>query len=121
MTPQGTAPREKIGHSRVAKEQRIYCVRHWNAFIHLKFNCSTSAICTKDIRRNFSSNRRRCIRSKEMDGSWQRRLLTWLIRCRRTKGDNRRKLFEEIRVMLITLESVGLRWMVWVLSRMSLT
>ena len=56
-----------------------------------------------------------------MDGSWQRRLLTWLIRCRRIKGDNRRKLFEEIRVMLITLESVGLRWMVWVLSRTSLT
>ena len=56
-----------------------------------------------------------------MDGSWQRRLLTWPIRCRRTKGDNRRKLVEEIRVMLITLESVGLRWMVWVLSRMSLT
>ena len=121
MTPQGTAPREKIGHSRVAKEQRIYCVRRWNAFIHLKFNCSTSAICARDIRRNFSSNRRHCIRSNKMDGSWQRRLLTWLIRCRRIKGDNRRKLFEEIRVMLITLESVGLRWMVWVLSRMSLT
>ena len=121
MTPQGTAPREKTGHSRVAKEQRICCIRRWNAFIHLKFNCSTSAICARDIRWNFSSNRRRCIRSNEMDGSWQRRLLTWPIRCRRTKGDNRRKLFEEIRVMLITLESVGLRWMVWVLSRTSLT
>ena len=80
-----------------------------------------SAICAIDIRQNFSSNRRRCIRSNEMDGSWQRRLLTWPIRCRRIKGDNRRKLFEEIRVMLVTLESVELRWMVWVLSRMSLT
>ena len=121
MIPQGTAPREKTERSREAKVQMIYCVRHWNAFIHLKFNCSTSAICARDIRRNFSRNRRRCIRSNEMDGSWQRQLLTWPIRCRRTKGDNRRKLFEEIRVMLITLESVGLPWMVWVLSRTSLT
>ena len=67
MTPQGTAPREKIGHSRVAKEQRICCVRRWNAFIHLKFNCSTSVICARDIRWNFSSSRRCCIHSSKMD------------------------------------------------------
>ena len=35
--------------------------------------------------------------------------------------DNRRKQQEEIRVMLITLELVGFRWMVWVLGIMSLT
>ena len=111
----------KIGHNKEAKVQRIYYAKHWRGSIHLIFNCSTSAICARDIRRNFSSNRRCCIRSNKMDGSWQRRLSTWLIRCRKTREDNRRKQFEVIRVMLITLELVGLWWMVWVLSRMSLT
>ena len=117
MIHQGIAPKVKIGHNKEAKVQRIYCVRRWRGSIHLKFNCSTSAICARDIRRNFSNNRRCCIRSNEMDGSWQRRLLTWLIRCSRIKGYNRSKQLEEIRVMQITLESVGLRWMVCVLSR----
>ena len=110
----------KIGHNKQAKVQRIYCVKHWRGSICLKFNCSTSAICARDIRRNFSSNRGRCIRSNKMDGSWQRRLSTWLIRCSKIKGYNRRKQLEEIRVMQITLESVGLWWMVWVCSRMRL-
>ena len=121
MTPKGTAPREKIGHSRVAKEQRIYCVRHWSVYIRSKYNYSTSALCARDIRRNFSSSRRRCIPSSEMDVNWQRQLLILPISCSKIKEDNRRKKSGGIRVMLITLESVGLWWMVWVLSRTSLT
>ena len=65
----GTVPKERTDHSKVAKEQRIYCVRRWNAFIHLKFNCSMSAICASDIRPNFNINRRCCTPFSEMDGS----------------------------------------------------
>ena len=42
-------------------------------------------------------------------------------RCNKIKEDSRRKTTKEIRVMLITLEQVGCRWMVWVLTIMSLT
>ena len=42
------------------------------------------------------------------------------MRCNKIKEDSRRKKLEEIRMMLITLEQVGLQWMVWVLSRMRL-
>ena len=69
MILQGTAPKEKIDHSRAAKEQRIYCVRPWSIFTRSKSNFSMSTICAIDIRTNFSSNRRRCIPSKEMDSS----------------------------------------------------
>ena len=69
MILQGTAPREKIERSREVKGQKIYYVRHWSVFTRSKYNCSMSAICARDIRRNFSSNRRRCIRSNEMDGN----------------------------------------------------
>ena len=69
MTQQGIVPKGKIGHNKEAKALRIYCVKHWRGSIRLKFNCSMSAICARDIRRNFSSNKRRCIHSNEMDGS----------------------------------------------------
>ena len=121
MTPQGTAPREKIGHSRVAKEQRIYCVRHWSVYIRSRYNYSTSALCASAIKLNCSSSRRRCIPSSEMDVNWQRQLLILPISCSKIKEDNRRKKSGGIRVMLITLELVGCRWMVWVLGRTSLT
>ena len=120
-THQGIAPKVKIGHSKEAKVQRIYCIKRWRGSIRLKFNCSTSAICARDIRQNFSSNRRRCIHSNKMDGSWQRQLSTWLTRCSRIKGDNKKKKLGEIRVMQITVEPMGLRWMVWAFSRTRLT
>ena len=63
----GTVPKERTDHSKVAKEQSIYYVRHWSVFICSRYDYSTSAICARDIRRNFSSNRRRCIYSSEMD------------------------------------------------------
>ena len=78
------------------------------------------AICTIGIRLNFSSNRRHCTPSNKMASIWPRRLYIWPIRCRKTKEDNRRKRLEESRVMQITLEQVGFRWMVWVLGIMSL-
>ena len=67
MTHQGIAPKVKIGHNKEAKALRIYCVKHWRGSIHSQFSCSTSAICTRDIRPNFSSNRRHCIHSSETD------------------------------------------------------
>ena len=63
----GTAPREKIDHSRVVKEQRIYCVRLWSIFTRSRYSYSTSALCASAIKLNFSSSRRRCTRSSEMD------------------------------------------------------
>ena len=57
----------KIGHNKEAKALRIYCVKHWKESICSKFSCSTSAICAIVIRPNFSSNRRCCILSSEMD------------------------------------------------------
>ena len=69
MILQGTAPREKIDHSRVAKEQRIYCVRRWNAFTCSKSSFNMSAICAIAITVNFSSSRKRCIPFREMDDS----------------------------------------------------
>ena len=63
----GTVPKEKIGHSRVAKEQRIYCVRRWSVYIRSRYNYSTSALCASAIKLNFSSSRRRCTHSSEMD------------------------------------------------------
>ena len=69
MIHQGIAPKVKTEHSRVAKEQKVYCVKHWSVFIRLKSSCSMSAICATDIRMNFSSSRRRCIPSNEMEGT----------------------------------------------------
>ena len=65
----GTAPREKIDHSRVVKEQRIYYVRHWSVFTRSKSSFSMSAICAIAITANFSSSRKRCIPFREMDDS----------------------------------------------------
>ena len=50
-------------------------------------------------------------------GDWH----IYQTRCSKIKEDSRRKTLEEMRVMLITLEQVGFRWMVWVLGIMSLT
>ena len=65
MTPQGTAPREKIDHSRVIKEQRIYSVRHWSVFTRSKFSFDMSARCAIGIRMNFTSSRKRYIPFRE--------------------------------------------------------
>ena len=69
MTHQGIAPRLKIEHSRVAKELKIYYIKHWSVLIRSKYSCSMSTICVINIRMNFSSNRRCCILSSKMDGS----------------------------------------------------
>ena len=69
MIHQGIAPKVKTGHNKEAKVLRIYCVKHWRGSIRSKFSCSMSAICTIDIRTNFSSSSRRCTCSSEMDVS----------------------------------------------------
>ena len=57
----------KTGHNKEAKEQKIYYVRRWSVYTRSRYNFSMSAICAIVIRPNFSSNRRCCIRSSEMD------------------------------------------------------
>ena len=65
----GTVPKERTDHSKVAKEQKIYYIRRWSVYTRSRYNCSISAICASAIKLNFSSSRRRCIRSSEMDVS----------------------------------------------------
>ena len=57
----------KTGHNKEAKALRVYCVKHWKRSIRSKFSYNMSAICAIDIRTNFSSSRRHCIRSSKMD------------------------------------------------------
>ena len=74
MTLQGTATREKLGHNKEVLIQKIYYVKLWSVFTCLRYSYSMSAICTIDIRTNFSSNKMCCTLSSEMASIWPRQL-----------------------------------------------